>query len=46
MLGQDRQSSDADLVAATAITPDLVVSKRNARHFEPTGAKLFNPYEA
>ncbi|WAJ27096.1 hypothetical protein [Antarcticirhabdus aurantiaca] len=46
MLEQDRQSSNADLIAATAVTPDLVVPPRNIRHVEPNGAKLLNPYEA
>lgn len=32
------------LIAATALTHDLTIVTRNARHFEPTGAKLFNPY--
>jgi toxin FitB len=41
------QRRDLDLlIAATAIEHDLVVATRNVRHFEPTGAKLFNPYEA
>ncbi len=34
------------LIAATALEHDLTVATRNIRHFEPTGAKLFNPYEA
>ncbi|WP_152044820.1 type II toxin-antitoxin system VapC family toxin [Aureimonas psammosilenae] len=34
------------LIAATALEHDLTVATRNVRHFEPTGAKLFNPYEA
>ncbi|MBE7186624.1 MAG: type II toxin-antitoxin system VapC family toxin [Methylobacterium mesophilicum] len=38
---------DLDLfIAATALEHDLTVVTRNVRHFEPTGAKLFNPYEA
>ncbi|KQT83809.1 type II toxin-antitoxin system VapC family toxin [Aurantimonas sp. Leaf443] len=41
------QRRDMDLlIAATALEHDLVVATRNIRHFEPTGAKLFNPYEA
>lgn len=32
------------LIAATALVHDLTIVTRNARHFEPTGAKLFNPY--
>lgn len=40
-------NTDPDLlIAATALEHDLVVATRNIRHFEPTGAKLFNPYEA
>jgi predicted nucleic acid-binding protein len=36
---------DLDLfIAATALTFDLTLVTRNTRHFEPTGAKLFNPY--
>jgi toxin FitB len=38
---------DLDLfIAATALQHDLAVVARNVRHFEPTGAKLFNPCEA
>ena len=33
------------LIAATALEHDLTVVTRNIRHFEPTGAKLLNPYE-
>lgn len=33
------------LIAATALEHDLIVVTRNTRHFEPTGAKLPNPYE-
>ena len=33
------------LIAATALEHDLTVVTRNTRHFEPTGAKLLNPYE-
>lgn len=37
---------DTDLlIAATALEHDLTVVTRNIRHFEPTGVKLFNPYE-
>jgi predicted nucleic acid-binding protein len=32
------------LIAATALEHDLTIVTRNVRHFEPTGAKLFNPY--
>lgn len=39
--------SDLDLfIAATALEHDLTVVTRNVRHFEPTGVKLINPYEA
>lgn len=34
------------LIAATALEHDLTVVTRNVRHFEPTGVKLLNPYEA
>ena len=34
------------LIAATALEHDLTVVTRNVRHFEPTGAKLLNPYES
>lgn len=34
------------LIAATALEHDLTVATRNVRHFEPTGVKLCNPYEA
>lgn len=34
------------LIAATALEHDLTVATRNVQHFEPTGVKLFNPYEA
>ncbi|MEC5292309.1 type II toxin-antitoxin system VapC family toxin [Aurantimonas sp. C2-6-R+9] len=33
------------LIAATALEHDLIIVTRNIRHFAPTGAKLFNPYE-
>jgi len=37
---------DTDLLlAATALEHDLTLVTRNVRHFEPTGVKLFNPYE-
>lgn len=36
---------DTDLlIAATALEHDLTVVTRNVRHFELTGAKVFNPY--
>ena len=34
------------MIAATALEHDLTVVTRNVRHFEPTGVRLFNPYEA
>ena len=34
------------LIAATAITHDLAVATRNAKHFTPTGVKVVNPWEA
>ncbi len=41
------QRKDPDLlIAATALEHDLAVVTRNVRHFEPTGVKLLNPYEA
>jgi toxin FitB len=33
-------------IAATALEHDLTVVTRNTRRFEPTGAKLLNPYSA
>lgn len=37
---------DTDLlIAATALEHDLTVVTRNVRHFEPAGARVFNPYE-
>jgi toxin FitB len=32
------------LIAATALEHDLTLVTRNARHFEPTGVRLLNPY--
>jgi toxin FitB len=32
------------LIAATAITNGLTVVTRNTKHFEPTGAKVLNPF--
>ena len=32
------------LIAATALEHDLTVVTRNARHFEPAGVRLLNPY--
>ena len=34
------------LIAATAITHDLAVATRNAKHFTLTGVKVVNPWEA
>ena len=37
---------DADLqIAATAFVHGLTVVTRNVRHFEPTGVRVFNPFE-
>ena len=33
------------LIAATAKVRGLTVVTRNVRHFEPTGARVFNPFE-
>ena len=45
-LTYDLRNANADLlIAATALEHDLTVVTRNTRHFEPTGAKLLNPYE-
>ncbi|MCQ8782866.1 type II toxin-antitoxin system VapC family toxin [Mangrovibrevibacter kandeliae] len=40
-----RQDLDL-LIAATALTHDLTVVTRNVRHFEPTGVRLLDAYEA
>ncbi|KAB0676429.1 type II toxin-antitoxin system VapC family toxin [Aureimonas leprariae] len=46
-LSMQLKRRDLDLfIAATALEHDLTVVTRNVRHFAPTGAKLFNPYEA
>jgi len=38
---------DADLeIAATALVHNLTVVTRNVRHFEPTGVRVVNPWEA
>ncbi|MGI8646664.1 MAG: type II toxin-antitoxin system VapC family toxin [Mycobacteriales bacterium] len=34
------------LIAATALTSDLIVVTRNIADFEPLGAELLNPWEA
>ena len=45
-LTYDMRNASGDLlIAATALEHDLTVVTRNTRHFEPTGAKLLNPYE-
>lgn len=42
----EMKRTDPDLlIAATALEHDLTLVTRNVRHFEPTGVKLFNPYE-
>lgn len=33
------------LIAATALVRGLTVVTRNRRHFEPTGARVLNPFE-
>ena len=44
-LSQKLGNADADLfIAATALEHDLTIATRNIRHFEPTGAKVLNPY--
>jgi len=35
-----------NLMAATALCHNLTLVTRNARHFEPTGARVFNPFGA
>lgn len=46
-LTNDLRNTNPDLlIAATALEHDLTVVTRNVRHFEPTGAKLLNPYES
>ncbi len=43
----DQKLPDIDgLLAATALVHDLTIATRNARDFERSGAKLFNPFEA
>jgi predicted nucleic acid-binding protein len=45
-LTYDLRNTNPDLlIAATALEHNLTVVTRNIRHFEPTGAKLFSPYE-
>ncbi|MCW4115929.1 type II toxin-antitoxin system VapC family toxin [Aurantimonas sp. MSK8Z-1] len=46
-LSHDLGNANPDLlIAATALTQDLTVVTRNVRHFEPTGVRLLDPYEA
>ncbi len=33
-----------NLIAATALVHNLTVVTRNVNHFEPTGARVFNPF--
>jgi toxin FitB len=33
-----------NLIAATALCHNLSVVSRNVKHFEPTGARVFNPF--
>ena len=35
-----------NLIAATALCHNLTIVTRNVKHFEPTGAKVFNPFSA
>jgi predicted nucleic acid-binding protein len=35
-----------NLIAATALCHNLSIVTRNVKHFEPTGAKVFNPFSA
>jgi predicted nucleic acid-binding protein len=42
----DRKPERDALIAATAIVHGLTLATRNTRDFEPTGAKLFNPWLA
>jgi toxin FitB len=39
---EDRDS----LIAATALVHDMTVVTRNVSHFEPTGVRILNPWEA
>ena len=41
--GRDLPLAD-QLLAATALTHDLIVVTRNIRHFEPTGCRLLCPW--
>ena len=33
-----------NLIAATALVHNLAIITRNVKHFEPTGARVFNPF--
>jgi toxin FitB len=33
-----------NLIAATALVHNLTIATRNVKHFEPTGARVFNPF--
>jgi toxin FitB len=33
-----------NLIAATALVHNLTIVTRNVKHFEPTGARVFNPF--
>jgi toxin FitB len=33
-----------NLIAATALCHNLMIITRNVRHFEPTGARIFDPF--
>ena len=47
LLSQALGHQDADLLlAATALERGLTVVTRNARHFEPTGVPVLNPFDA
>jgi predicted nucleic acid-binding protein len=35
-----------NLIAATALCHNLIIVTRNVKHFEPTGARVFNPFSA
>ena len=46
LLSQALGHQDADLLlAATALEHGLTVVTRNARHFEPTGVPVLNPFD-
>nr|VFJ95870.1 MAG: hypothetical protein BECKH772A_GA0070896_100938 [Candidatus Kentron sp. H]VFJ97715.1 MAG: hypothetical protein BECKH772B_GA0070898_101178 [Candidatus Kentron sp. H]VFK02951.1 MAG: hypothetical protein BECKH772C_GA0070978_101098 [Candidatus Kentron sp. H] len=46
MLDDRHHRAGADLlIVATALEYGLIVITRNARHFEPTGAPVLNPFE-